>query len=115
MVHVAIVEDNDIQRELCVAVLEAAGYEVTAFATGEDFLKVKTQQFAVVVIDLNLGKGMHGVTLIRMLGRFVKCIAVTGSDPTLRGQALLTGALLTLPKPIPIRALALAIELALVL
>lgn len=112
--RIAVVEDNEALRDLFCDVLVAADYGVDGYDSAEAFLSSDWRSYALAVVDLQLVK-MHGVTLIRTICRDVKCIAVTGSDVTLRAQALLTGAAVAIPKPIKIDALRHAVAFALAL
>jgi DNA-binding response OmpR family regulator len=139
-VRIAVVEDDDMLRELWREVLEADGYEVVTFADGGSFLHaiqararvrqamaelerarndegatLRHEHFDLAIIDLIL-PDMHGVTVIYEAKKHrQKCIAVTGSSETDRAAAALAGAVLPVEKPAAIKALRHVVKAALLL
>ena len=65
--RVLIVDDDELVREQLTALFEAAGYEVSAAATGEEALERIDAQFCPIVItDLNM-PDMNGIELCECL------------------------------------------------
>ncbi len=64
--HVLVVDDVFLTRELLRSVLTAAGYRVTAVASGEEALHTleHTEQVDVILTDVRM-PGMDGITLTR--------------------------------------------------
>jgi two-component system response regulator PhoP len=79
---VAVIEDEPIQRQLCVRSLRAQGFVTWEAACAEEFFKkALVQTFDIVVVDLML-PGDSGISVIRELTRLeqVGIIAMTGSS-----------------------------------
>lgn len=65
---ILIVDDERGIRETLRGVLEDEGFEVEAVASGEDALKItQNQSFAVVLLDIWLGKGIDGLETLQKL------------------------------------------------
>jgi len=64
-VRILLVEDNDINREIARAVLEAGGYRVDVVADGaEAVTAVQIRDYNIVLMDIQM-PGMDGVTATR--------------------------------------------------
>ena len=112
---ILVVEDNQLNRELIVDLLEAAGYAVLQADDGLGFLeRVKRERPALVLLDIQL-PGVDGFTLVRQL----KADAETRGIPVIvttayaraesRAQALAAGCDGYLPKPLDTQELVQAV------
>jgi two-component system response regulator GlrR len=73
---ILIVDDEDSSRRLVKAILESAGYRVTAAAGGEEALSfAESTSYAAIVSDLNM-PGMGGDELVRALAMRVPGVPV---------------------------------------
>src|SRR5436309_6010300 len=73
---ILIVDDEDSSRRLVKAILEGAGYRVTAACGGEEALTfAESTSFAAIVSDLNM-PGMGGDELVRALALRVPGVPV---------------------------------------
>jgi FixJ family two-component response regulator len=99
----AVIDDDaSVRRALC-RLLRAAGWDVTTFATAEEFLQAPAQPAPVcLILDLHL-PGMSGLELqerLRAEGRKIPIICVTAyEDEQAREQARRGGAVAFLKKP----------------
>ena len=102
---VAFVDDDPAARKAFRRLLSACGYQVLLYASAEEFLACTAAAFACcLVADINLGEGMSGIALGRMLAapdrRPMPIIFMTGSDdPALRREATELGCVAYLRKP----------------
>ena len=99
-----IVEDDDAARESLEALLETAGYQTAAFATGTDFLdSLGSASGSCVVLDIKM-PGMDGLEVQRRLnelGALLPVVFVTGhGDVAMAVQAMHAGAIDFIEKPI---------------
>jgi two-component system, cell cycle response regulator DivK len=66
-IKVLLVEDNEANRELATALLEAVGQIVLHAGTGEEAIRVATSETpAIVLMDISL-PGMDGLTATKIL------------------------------------------------
>lgn len=65
MFHIALVEDEKNLGALVVKYLEAEGYQVSWFQTGEDALKNISKQFDLWILDIMLPGMVSGYDLIK--------------------------------------------------
>src|SRR5262245_64163545 len=73
---ILIVDDEDSSRRLVKAILESAGYRVTAASSGEEALSsAESTSYAAIVSDLNM-PGMGGDELVRALAMRVPGVPV---------------------------------------
>lgn len=100
---VYVVEDDEPVRDSLVALLEAEGFDVSAYASSEQFLAhFHPGRSACLMLDLDL-PGRSGIKLMEILGRrqqHLPVIVVTekaGED--VRARALDLGAAAVLVKP----------------
>lgn len=110
---VAIIDDDPGLRDALAALLDAFGYRVEVYASGEDFRNAAMKSDAdCLVVDIQLGD-MTGVELGHQLsaaGLAFPMIFMTGSDePRFRKQATELGCAAYLQKPFPPNQLVKAI------
>ena len=110
---VAVVDDEESVREALARVLRACSFEVSVYASGQEFLdSLSRQRPDCVVTDFHM-PGMSGRDVQRELVRSRQCvplILVTAHDvPTLRASVLAEGAAGYLTKPLRAETLASAI------
>ncbi len=113
---VLVVEDDDVLRFLVAKALRSAGYEVEAAADGQEALQLLgTRTFEVVLSDISM-PGMDGVEMLRQVRALdfdLPVILLTG-QPRLETaiQAVESGALRYLQKPVPTAEILEAVETA---
>ncbi len=67
MANILAVDDSASMRQMVTFTLKGAGYQVTEAADGQEALnKAKTQQFDLIITDVNMPV-MDGITFIRNL------------------------------------------------
>jgi DNA-binding NtrC family response regulator len=86
--RILLVDDDDAVRELCVEVLDFAGYEVVAAWRGEDALArlLAGERFAALVTDQSMA-GLSGDALIAQAGVLapgMPCLLMTGHGESVR-------------------------------
>jgi len=112
--RVLVIDDDESMREAIESLLDAAGYESTAYASAEDLLVADGVTDALCVItDIKLPamSGIELLTELRARAARPPVIIITAHDrPGLRDDALRRGASAYLPKPFPGSALLAAIE-----
>jgi two-component system response regulator FixJ len=105
---VFIVEDDDEVRASTRTLLEASGYAVREFASGEDVIASGDAATAgCIVLDYNLS-GMSGLDLIKQLraeGVQTPAIMVSGNGKQLAEAAAKVGVAAVLRKPLSAEAL----------
>jgi two-component system response regulator FixJ len=111
---VLVVEDYESMRDAVGRLLNASGYECTAFATAEALLEHGPGRGAVCVVsDLKM-PGMSGLELIselRRRGGYPPVVLMSAHDaPGVREEAMRRGAAGYLVKPFQATALMTAIE-----
>ncbi len=113
-VHVLIVDDQEVVRELCSAIADALGYRVSVAATGEKALEVLEREHVdVLMADLKM-PGMDGMELLekvksRSQQTEVLIMTAYGSVPS-AVQAMKLGACDYLTKPFNIEEVKLLLE-----
>ena len=115
-ITIGIVEDDASMLRATEALLDAHGFATVAFSSAEDFLRRGTaSQFDCLVLDIHLG-GMSGIELhdrLKALGRDCPVIFVTAIESeAVWLQALQTGCVACLRKPVPAGQLVEAIAKA---
>src|SRR5450631_716248 len=115
--RVAIVDDEEPVRTALGRLLRLAHYDVTLFASGEEFLAaLETEIPNCVVLDVSM-PGISGLDVQRRLRSVsirIPAICITASeDVALLREALDAGAVDLLHKPISNAALVQAIRVAL--
>ncbi len=113
---IGIVEDDASMLGATEALLDAHGFATMAFSSAEDFLaRGIASQFDCLVLDIDLG-GMSGIELhqrLKALGRGCPVIFVTALESEgARQQALQSGCVACLRKPVPAGKLVEAIAKA---
>jgi FixJ family two-component response regulator len=101
--RIALVEDEARVRVALARLLRLANYEVSAYASGEEFLKGLTESIpGCLILDVHL-PGLSGIEVQRQLrsGRVqVPVVFITASDdPSLDREASESGGLRLLRKP----------------
>jgi FixJ family two-component response regulator len=102
--HVAVIEDDDLERGALGRLLQADGFEPDLFASAETFIASRQNQtWICLVIDVHL-TGMSGLDLQRKLreeGSAVPIIMTTGSKAdAIRERAQQSGCVAFLWKPV---------------
>ncbi len=65
LVKILLVDDEDVVREVCKAILEKSGYNVTTAVNGLDALEmIKVADYELVVLDVNMPK-LDGIDLYK--------------------------------------------------
>jgi two-component system response regulator FixJ len=111
---VAILDDDAAIRDSLGALLAALGWRVASFATEDAFTAWRGDGDAeVVILDVKLGSGIDGVTLLERLrstGDTIPVIIVTGQpDIPVVLRALRAGAIDVLEKPYALASLLAAL------
>ena len=101
--RIALVEDDSGGRKVASAMLSRSGMDVIAFASAEDFLRVRPD-VSVVLTDLVM-PGMDGLELMRQLkssqGDDVEVVLITAyATADVAAQAMANGAFHFLTKPL---------------
>ncbi len=114
---IAIVDDDESNREALRSLLRSVGFAAEAFASAEDFLNSDHLHHAgCLILDLGL-PGMDGLELQQHLaaaGSRIPIIFVTAQDDeAARARAIQTGAVGFLQKPFRDEALLHAVQVAL--
>ncbi len=102
---VIVVDDDDECRDSLVTLLEAAGFAVRAYASGEAFLAGSfSADRACLLLDFNL-PGMNGLAVLDQLRQRQSSLPVIlisgGARADTRERALAAGASEMLDKPLP--------------
>ena len=101
---IAIVDDDELVRSALVGLMKAAGFTALAFTSGEEFLNSgELERTACLIADIRM-PGMSGLELQAKLSKDhhkVPVIFITAQgDERMRMQALRTGAVKFLTKPL---------------
>jgi FixJ family two-component response regulator len=101
--HVAVIEDDDLERSALGRVLQAGGFEPALFESAETFIASRpTRSWLCLVVDVHL-TGMSGIDLQRKLrdeGSKVPIIMTTGNTAqAIRERAEQIGCVAFLWKP----------------
>jgi two-component system response regulator FixJ len=81
--NISVVDDSDIIRRTFRVMLEHAGYNVTEFASGKEFLNSGLESLAdCILLDLEMPKpnGIDILNAMQDLGCKMPVIVVTGTD-----------------------------------
>lgn len=113
--RILIAEDEDDIREEVLAVLQEAGYEVEAAATGNEAIeKAKANPFDLIVTDFNMPNGTAKVVLDYVKGTQPKLPVIIMSGSALSwGMGKLARVEGILPKPFEPQKLLGTVEAAL--
>jgi FixJ family two-component response regulator len=114
---IAVVDDDDAQRNSLDDLLQSVGFRVQGFASAEAFLQAQpAPETACLLLDVRL-PGMNGIELQRQLGVMhwrIPIIFVTAyADNDVCAHALAAGAIAVLSKPCREADLLHAIDVAL--
>ena len=113
-----IVDDDEAVRESLALMLEASGYRIAAYASGEAFLAaLKRDAEGCLLVDVRMPGGMGGLEVQEELGRrgsAVPAIVMTGhGDVPLAVRAMRAGAADFIEKPFSDETILASIERAL--
>lgn len=114
---IAVVDDESPVRIMLGRVLSLADYEVTGFASGEDFLaSLSVRRPACAILDIHM-PGLSGLDVhsrLRSAHIPIPVVFITASDDvTLERSALEAGAVCLLRKPFSSNELLEAVDVAL--
>ena len=101
---IAIVDDDELVRSALEGLMKAAGFTALAFASGEEFLNSgQLERTACLIADIRM-PGMSGLELQSKLSKDhhkIPVVFITAQgDERMRMQALRTGAVKFLTKPL---------------
>jgi FixJ family two-component response regulator len=101
--HIALIDDEASVRTALGRLLRLADYQVTAFATGEDFLaSLATRRPDCAIIDVHM-PGLSGLDVQARLcaahGDIAVVFITASDDPALDARALAAGGATLLRKP----------------
>jgi FixJ family two-component response regulator len=100
---ISIVDDDESVRESTKALVRSLGYSARTFASAEEFLQSDLDDTSCLILDVQM-TGLSGVELQARLiadGRRTPIIFITGfADERTRDQALRSGAIGFLRKPV---------------
>jgi FixJ family two-component response regulator len=107
--HVAVIEDDDLERGALGRLLQAGGFESDLFESAEAFMaSLQNRTWLCLVVDVNL-TGMSGIDLQRKLraeGSKVPIIVTTGNKAdAIRERAEQAGCVAFLGKPFSAEAI----------
>ncbi|MBK1660855.1 response regulator [Paracraurococcus ruber] len=102
--HVVIVEDDDDMRDSIACLLAAEGRSAAEYASAEAFLADGVPRgTSCILVDMRLGDGIDGITLIERLrraGEVPPVVVITGhGDIPLAVRAMQAGAIDFIEKP----------------
>ena len=115
--HIAVVEDDDSLRRATARLLAAYAFQVSPYASGQDFLaSLALSQPNCLILDLQMD-GMTGLEVLHHLAgtpfRFPTIIVTARDEPGTRHRCELAGAFAFLVKPLSLDALLDTIQAAL--
>lgn len=103
--HIFVIDDDTAIRESLRSLLRSVGYEVSTFASTQEFLESEvsgTSLSSCLILDVRL-RGLSGLDFqqqLRAAGRTLPIIFITGfGDIAMSVQAMKAGAVDFLPKP----------------
>ena len=113
--RILVIEDDQGQREICLALLTQLGYSAETSASGEHAVELlKEQDFDLLLLDMILEGGIQGNEAYKQIKQFKpsqKAIIVSGFSKTENvKEALALGADAFLRKPYSINELSEAIS-----
>jgi diguanylate cyclase (GGDEF)-like protein len=102
--RILIVDDERFHRELFADVLSSAGHQIRAAASGEEALRILSEEHVDLVVTDIVMPGVDGIALVREVKRLdpdVEAIAITGHhDVRLAVDAMKAGCADFLMKPV---------------
>jgi FixJ family two-component response regulator len=112
--HIAVIEDDDLERGALGRLLQAGGFEPDLFDGAETFIAARpTRRWLCLVVDVQLG-GMSGLELQRLLraeGSTLPIIMTTANtSKAIRERAERAGCVAFLWKPFSGEALLALVE-----
>ena len=110
----AIVDDHRFLAQTLALALQEADFDAVLIDPADDVvLRVRQWQASVVLLDLNLERGVSGDELIPALSSERAVVVLTAENDHARwGECLLAGAVGVLPKSSPLEDVVGAVELA---
>jgi CheY-like chemotaxis protein len=102
---ILVVDDDAVTRQLCSGLLERAGYECTAAASGEEAISIiETRTPDLIILDLSM-PGMDGWSVAAMIRKHkptahVPILVMTALGQNLEDSARRVGATAFVLKPI---------------
>jgi two-component system response regulator FixJ len=114
--RIYVIDDDESARMGLGRLLRSAGFQVKVFASAQEFLDHgPVANGGLIILDVRM-PGINGLELQRRLAaesRKLPIIFITGfEDPLVRGEALKSGAIAFLQKPVDEQTLLGAIESA---
>jgi DNA-binding response OmpR family regulator len=117
MARILLIDDEAVLRRTLQAVLQRAGYEVTAAPNGAEGLRLwRREPLELVITDIHMPEknGIETILELRAWSPEVPIIAISGGDRNPRvdvlGDASQMGAIRTLTKPFTIAELLAAVR-----
>ena len=112
---VLIVDDDQVQRDVCVKLLSSLGYQTTAVESGEEAVRVlHDQKYDLLILDMIMPPGIDGAETYRqtlLINPEQRAIIVSGFAESDRvATALKIGAGAFVKKPLTRRRLAAAVR-----
>jgi len=114
--RIYVIDDDESARMGLGRLLRSAGFQVKVFASAQEFLDHgPVENGDLIILDVRM-PGINGLELQKRLaakGRKLPIIFITGfEDPLARGEALKSGAIAFLQKPVDEQTLLGAIDAA---
>jgi FixJ family two-component response regulator len=101
-VRVAIVDDDQLVRKAVARLLSSVGFDVSLFASAEEFLvRVDQSQPTCVLADVHLPRlsGLDLAVVLRELNRQLPFVFITADDDVAHSEAMLRTGATCLTKP----------------
>jgi len=102
-VHIALVDDDDSVRRALSRLLSALGFEVSAFASAEEFLvSADLERARCMLLDVHLPRlsGLELKSLLSIANRSVPVVFITGDDHMARSEEMRRTGARCLMKPL---------------
>jgi len=101
-VRVAVVEDDQLVRKAVVRLLSSVGFDVSAFASAEEFLvRVDQSHPTCVLADVHLPRlsGLDLAVVLREMNRELPFVFITADDSVAHSDAMMRSGSTCLMKP----------------